>query len=74
MHPKHAESLFFKLLHIQLGSKFWFLMPTPTVDCDTFCEATQLTISIHTIYNIVQVSLMESLRNESIPCSILEIF
>jgi len=70
MHAKHAESLFFKLLYLQLGSKFWFLMPTPTVDCDTFYEGTQFATNTHTVYNNVQVYIMESLRNESVPCSI----
>lgn len=50
-----------------------FLMPSPTGNCDTFYEITQLTISIHTIYNIAQVSMMESLRSESVPHNTLEI-
>lgn len=73
MYLKHAESLFFKLLLLQLGSKFWdfFLIPKSTVD--SFYEATHLAIYTHTIYNVVQVYIMGILRNENVSCSILEI-
>lgn len=46
---KHAESLFFKLLHLQLGSKCCFLMPKSAVDYNTFYEVVQLAINTHTV-------------------------